>query len=50
MIILQDELFDFEDMTEFEDDTIFGLKPLQARSYEKDKVAQADIVIEMSTN
>ena len=35
-------------MTELEDDTIFNIRPLQPRSYEKDYNAQVDITFEVN--
>ena len=44
---MQDDYIDLDEVTEIYDDTIFELKALPKRSYEKDSFAQMDITFEL---
>ena len=50
LLLLQDEIVNFDDMTELEDETVFRLDELPIRSYEKDFDVQLDITVEMNLN
>ena len=49
-LFLQDEILNLDDLTEFDDASVFKLENLPILSYEKDYFTQMDITIEMNLN
>ena len=49
-LLLQDELVNLDDLTELKDQTVFRLKQLPTKSFEKNYDVQMDITIEMNLN
>ena len=47
---LQDEHVDLDDLTLIEDDTVFKLDKLANQPYEKDKIVQMDVTIELNSD